>query len=47
MTEISGYRENDNIIMNDNENLDDKDQKLLNNIYESFDDDDKDKLNIK
>ena len=47
MTEISGFKESDNIILNDNDNLDDKDQKLLNEIDNNFDDDDKDKLNIK
>jgi 1-phosphatidylinositol-4-phosphate 5-kinase len=48
MTEISGYKESgsDDMIIKDNENLNDKDEKLLNKINDNFDDDDKDKLNI-
>jgi hypothetical protein len=44
MTKISGYKGNDNVITKDYENLNDKDEKLLNKKNDDFDYDDKDKL---
>lgn len=46
MIKISGYKGNDIMIIDDNEKMDDKDEKLLNKINDYFNDDESDKLNI-